>query len=246
MRGLHLQLINPARPKKPCGRTISTIAISAKIDDLGHLRRKQRGHADDDADQQAGQHGAADRSHAADHRDDKSFGEDGAAHLGDDALQRCRQQSGEARRCAVPIPNTISQTCATLTPSTRTICGSRAPARMIRPKLVFSRNSHSASSTTAVGADHEQPIEREIADADIDRALQDLRGIERNSRSCRRRCAPVRPSHSSGRTSAAADSRCRGRRAAGSGRARPARPNRPTASGTASRQIQKLPPSIRM
>ena len=49
-----------------------------------------------------------------------------------------------------PIPNTSSQTRATSIPSTRTICGSRAPARMISPKLVFSRNSQSASSTTAV------------------------------------------------------------------------------------------------
>jgi hypothetical protein len=35
-------------------------------------------------------------------------------------------------------------------PSTRTISGSRAPARMIRPKRVFSMNSQSASTTTAV------------------------------------------------------------------------------------------------
>src|SRR5258708_1136377 len=48
------------------------------------------------------------------------------------------------------MPKTISHTRATSTPSTRTICGSRAPARMIRPKLVLSRNSNSASSTVTV------------------------------------------------------------------------------------------------
>ena len=34
---------------------------------------------------------------------------------------------------AVPMPNTISQIFDTSTPSTRTISGSREPARMIRP-----------------------------------------------------------------------------------------------------------------
>ena len=129
--------------------------------------REQRGQADDDADQQAGDHRARQRAHAADHGHDESLGQERHAHLGDDALAAARPACPTARRSPVPMPNTISQTCETSTPSTRTISGSRAPARMIRPKRVFSRNSHSADDDHRRRADQEQAVEREIADAEI-------------------------------------------------------------------------------
>src|SRR5262249_7447442 len=45
----------------------------------------------------------------------------------------------------VPIPNTRNQMRPTSKPSARTIIGSRDPARITRPMLVFSRNSQRAT-----------------------------------------------------------------------------------------------------
>src|SRR6185312_4354078 len=64
-------------------------------------------------------------------------------------------QSGAASRPAMPeiaqpSPNTQVSTRGRLMPSSSTISGSREPARRIRPNGVFSRNSQSSSSTTAV------------------------------------------------------------------------------------------------
>src|SRR5437879_5145321 len=52
----------------------------------------------------------------------------------------------------VPMPNTRNQMRPTSKPSARTIIGSREPARMTSPMLVFSRKSQRPTSTAAVTA----------------------------------------------------------------------------------------------
>src|SRR6201996_1748334 len=147
--GLHLQLINPARPKKPCGRTISTIAISAKIDTLAIS-----GATSDVMLTTTPTSRPASTAPPIDPMPPTTVTTNASARIVPpiSGITPCNGAASNPAKpaIAVPIPNTMSHTLATLTPSTRTICGSRAPARMIRPKLVFSRNSHSASSTMAV------------------------------------------------------------------------------------------------
>jgi len=50
----------------------------------------------------------------------------------------------------VPMAKTISHTLEISMPSTRTISGSRAPARITNPKDVFSMNSQRAVTIIAV------------------------------------------------------------------------------------------------
>ena len=146
--------------------------------DLGHLGCEQRRHAHHHADEKAGDHGAADRTHPADDGDDKRLGKNGRAHLGNDALQRRGEKSGKSRdRTADPehVPpdarhidpeNANDLRIPRAGPNDQAEAG----ALQEQPEPEQDRRGH---------ADHEQSIKREIANADIDRALQKVRRIER-------------------------------------------------------------------
>ena len=187
----HLQLISPARPKKPCGRTIRTIAISAKIDTLRHFRGEQRGHADDDADQQSGKHSAADRAHAADHRHDKGFGKDGTAHLRTDALKRRGQQSRETRNRGSdaehnqPDPSDVDAEHANNLRIARAGANDQPETGLFQkqPKRQQHRRGRS---------DHKQPIERKITRRRYSPRPAEFPGYRTEIRSCRTQCERVR------------------------------------------------------
>ena len=133
----------PARRGRrgPAAGSSSTTAMSDEDRDLGHLRANSDVMLHDDADQQPGHHRAEQRAHAADHGDHEGLGQHRAR-----PSPATRPADGAASTPAspaspVPRPKTSSQTRATSTPSTRTMSGSRAPARMMRPKRVRSRTA---------------------------------------------------------------------------------------------------------
>ena len=73
---------------------------------------------------------------------------------------------------AAPRQNTSVNSCETLMPQTRAICGSSTPARIMAPSRVQSTMIQSAIATTTATAKHRQPIEREEHAHRLHRAAQ--------------------------------------------------------------------------
>ena len=192
----------------------------------------------DDADQQAGDHRAQQRAHAADHRDDEGLGQHQRSPIsGIDAAASARPARRRSAASAVPMPNTSSQTRADIDAQHAHDLRVAGAGPDDQAEAASSPGTATAaSSTSRDDADHEEPVDREDSRRRDRPRRQEPPAWRRDSRRCRRRCAPPRPARSPGRRSAAADSRCRGRY---SGRIRNALDRRMPSSPTSERHREQ-------
>ena len=176
----HVQLINPARPKKPCGRTIRTTAISAKIETLAISGANSDVMLTTTPTSRPARTAPPIDPMPPTTGDDKGFGQDRAAHLGNDTLQRRCQQAGKAGNRGADSENNQPDSRNVDAQHTHDLRIARAGPDDQTEAGLFEKQPKRQQHDRG-GADHEQPIQREIADADVDGALQNLWRVERIS-----------------------------------------------------------------
>ena len=155
--------------------------MSAKIETFGHLGREQRVMLTTTPTSRPATTAPEQRAHAADDRDDEGFREHRKPISGIDAAHGRREHTRRAPAMPVPRPKTSSQTLRDIDAKHADDLGiaragpddeAEAGPLQEQPQARAGRRGH---------ADDEQPVEREVAEAEVDRALTVRRRVERNA-----------------------------------------------------------------